>query len=159
MDGDFDKDEEELTGWRRDMAEYEDKIHLIKDDCTFFVHGKQVRFAKRSLGMLDNKNRIRIFLVWLITSKWFENMIISLILINSLFLGIKDYTDKENVTPINIFVESLEPFFMYIFLGESVAKILAMGFILGNKSYLRDAWNWLDFTVVVTSLLNELPSM
>lgn len=141
------------------MAEYENKIHLIKDDCTFFVHGKQVRFAKRSLGMLDNKNRIRIFLVWLITSKWFENMIISLILINSLFLGIKDYTDKENVTPINIFVESLEPFFMYIFLGESVAKILAMGFILGNKSYMSDAWNWLDFTVVVTSLLNELPSM
>lgn len=150
---------EELTGWRRELFEYEAKIALIKDDCTFLVHGKTVKFSKRSLGMLDNKNRIRICLVWLITNKWFENLIISLILINSLFLGIKDYTDKENVTPINVFVESVEPFFTYIFLCECCAKILAMGFMLGNKCYLSDAWNWLDFTVVVTSLLNELPSM
>lgn len=71
----------------------------------------------------------------------------------------KDYTDKENVTPINKFVEFLEPFFMYIFLGECVSKVLAMGLILGSKCYLRDAWNWLDFMVVVTSLLTELPSM
>ena len=34
-----------------------------------------------------------------------------------------------------------------------------MGFILGSNAYLSDAWNWLDFTVVVTSLLGELPSM
>jgi hypothetical protein len=141
------------------LADYEDRIALIKDDCTFFVHGKHVKFSKRSLGMLDNKNKIRIALVWLITSKWFENFIISLILINSLFLGMKDYTDKENVTPINKFVEFLEPFFMYIFLGECVSKVLAMGLILGSKCYLRDAWNWLDFMVVVTSLLTELPSM
>jgi hypothetical protein len=104
FEGEFDptkEDHEELTGWRKDLSDYEDRIQLIKDDCTFFVHGKHVKFSKRSLGMLDNKNRIRIVLVWLITSKWFENFIISLILINSLFLGIKDYTDKENVTPIN----------------------------------------------------------
>ena len=48
---------------------------------------------------------------------------------------------------------------MYVFLLECVAKILAMGFILGTKCYLRDAWNWLDFMVVVTSLLTELPTM
>ena len=109
--------------------------------------------------MLDNKNKIRIFLVWMVTSKWFENFITFLILLNSFFLGIKDYTDKENVTPVNAFVESLEPLFTYIFLLESMSKIMAMGFILGNKSYLNDAWNWLDFTVVVTSFLTELPSM
>jgi hypothetical protein len=33
-------DREQLTGWRRIMADYEDRIHLIKDDCTFIVHGK-----------------------------------------------------------------------------------------------------------------------
>jgi hypothetical protein len=82
-----------------------------------------------------------------------------LILLNSLFLGIKDYTDVDNLTPINQFVEGAEPFFIYIFLFECLAKIMAMGFILGNGSYLSDSWNWLDFIVVVTSLLNELPSM
>jgi hypothetical protein len=27
-------------------------------------------------------------------------------------------------------------------------KILARGFILDNNSFLRDAWNWLDFIVI-----------
>lgn len=98
-------------------------------------------------------------MVWLINHKWFENFIMALIFLNSMLLGIKDYTDYENVTPINSFIESCEPFFTYMFLIECVSKILAMGFILGNKCYLYDSWNWLDFTVVVTSLLEELPSM
>lgn len=97
--------------------------------------------------------------MWLVTAKWFEYLIIFLILLNALFLGIKDYTDVDNVTPINQFVESMEPYFSYLFLFECTSKILAMGFILGSRTYLSDAWNWLDFLVVVTSLLNELPSM
>lgn len=36
---------------------------------------------------------------------------------------------------------------------------MAQGFILGRNSYLSDSWNWLDFIVVVTSLLGEIPSM
>ena len=30
---------------------------------------------------------------------------------------------------------------------------------MGNNSYLSEAWNWLDFIVVVTSLLEQLPGM
>mmetsp|Transcript_15907 Transcript_15907/g.24533 ORF Transcript_15907/g.24533 Transcript_15907/m.24533 type:complete len:397 (+) Transcript_15907:1541-2731(+) len=138
---------------------YEESVALIKDESSFFVHGKFIRFSKNSLGIMDNKTKIRFFLVWLSTHKRFETMIISLILLNSLFLGIKDYTDEDNSTPINQFVESLEPFFTIIFLFECLIKVFAMGFIMGSNSYLSDAWNWLDFIVVVTSLLNELPSM
>mmetsp|Transcript_21577 Transcript_21577/g.48098 ORF Transcript_21577/g.48098 Transcript_21577/m.48098 type:complete len:126 (+) Transcript_21577:436-813(+) len=29
-----------------------------------------------------------------------------------------------------------------------------MGFIIDDGSYLRDTWNWLDFSVVVSSLLS-----
>lgn len=32
-----------------------------------------------------------------------------------------------------------------------------MGFINGKGTYLKDAWNWLDFIVVITSLLSILP--
>lgn len=38
-------------------------------------------------------------------------------------------------------------------------KIIAYGFVLVPGSYLRDPWNWLDFTVVLTSLLGILPQM
>lgn len=135
-------------------AIYEDSISRIKDEHSFYVHGKFVRFSKNSLGMLENKTKLRWTLAWLVTSKKFEQFIIFVIMVNSVFLGIKDYTDVNNVTPINQFVEKMEPVFMYIFLLECVSKILAMGWILGRNSYLDDAFNWLDFIVVVSSLLN-----
>lgn len=38
-------------------------------------------------------------------------------------------------------------------------KIIGMGFIFGEGAYLHDGWNWLDFIVVVTSLLGFVPEM
>jgi hypothetical protein len=84
--------------------------------------------------MLDNKNKIRIALVWLITWKWFDRFIITLIMINALFLGLKDYSGDPG--SIDIFIENAEPVFTFVFLAECVAKILAMGLFLGNKTYL-----------------------
>ena len=133
------------------MAMYEEHLHRVKDEYTFWVHNKYVRFSKNSLGILNNKTKLRYILVYVCTSKWFEYLIISMILLNSLFLGIKDYTDKDNVSDINQFVESIEPLFTYIFLMECTTKIMAQGWILGRNSYLSDSWNWLDFIVVVTS--------
>jgi hypothetical protein len=83
---------------------YEDAISRVKNDRQFYVHGKYVSFSKNSLAIFDNKTKIRFFLVWVVTSKWFERFIISLILFNSALLGIKDYTDENDVTKINRFV-------------------------------------------------------
>lgn len=127
--------------------------HHVKDERTFYVHGKYKRFGKNSLGVFSNKSKLRWSLVWLTQAPLFENFIVFLILLNSLFLGIKDYTDKENVTMRNRFIESMEPFFTYVFLGECVSKIVAQGWILGSNCYLTDAWNWLDFIVVVTAMM------
>ena len=33
--------------------------HIIRDDTTFIVDGKRYRFARDSLGMFSNKNKIR----------------------------------------------------------------------------------------------------
>jgi len=38
--------------------------------------------------------------------------------------------------------------FTAIYTAEGLTKILARGFILANFTFLRDAWNWLDFVVV-----------
>lgn len=37
-----------------------------------------------------------------------------------------------------------------------VLKILAQGFILHYNAYLRDSWNWLDFCVVVTGIMEMM---
>ena len=138
---------------------YDDAVSRVKNEQQFYVHGKFVSFSKNSLAIFDNKTKFRFFLVWIVTSKQFETFIISLILFNSALLGVKDYTDLNNETFINKFVEDIEPLFTYVFLFECSFKIMAMGFILGRNSYLSDGWNWLDFIVVVTSLLENVPAM
>ena len=44
-----------------------------------------------------------------------------------------------------------------IFTVELVLKVVAMGFVKHKNAYMRDPWNWLDFTVVVVGLLEFLP--
>ena len=61
------------------------------------------KFAKDSLGIFDNRQKFRYIVVWIITAKMFETLIISLILFNSFLLGIKDYTDVNDETAINQF--------------------------------------------------------
>lgn len=39
--------------------------------------------------------------------------------------------------------------FTGIYTFESLIKILATGFCLNEFTFLRDPWNWLDFTVIV----------
>lgn len=40
-----------------------------------------------------------------------------------------------------------------IFVFECVIKIIVLGFFIGEKTYLKDSWNILDFTIVLFSFL------
>jgi len=104
---------------------YTDSLQNVKDEKTFFVHGKIHRFSKLSLGLLDNKTKFRFFLVWLTTSAYFETFIILLISLNSIFLGIKDYTDVKNESARNDFVETSDIYFIVIFTFECISKVCA----------------------------------
>ena len=75
-------------------------------------------------------------------------------------LGMFQYAgvDPDKPAPwTNEMVTQSEPIYTALFTSEAVIKIIAMGFIKGEKAYLRDAWNWLDFIVVITGLLTSLP--
>ena len=129
---------------------------LIKDDVTFRVHGQAFVYSKNALGFLDNKGRFRITIVWIINWWVFDKLILFLIILNSLGLGAKNYVDTE--APINKFIESIDIYFTIAFCIECGLKILGMGFFMGKGAYLKDAWNWLDFIVVVSSLLEAYVS-
>jgi len=45
-----------------------------------------------------------------------------------------------------------------LFLVECLAKILALGFMVGPHTYLHDAWNYLDLAVVIVGVLDFFPS-
>ena len=47
-----------------------------------------------------------------------------------------------------LFMTACRQIFTGIYTVESAVKMLARGFIMAQFTYLRDAWNWLDFIVV-----------
>lgn len=116
-------------------------------------------YCHRSLNYFARDDPVRLTCIHTMESYWFGVFIITLIFINSLFLGLIDYTWDEasgRQKPLgNRLTEKSEIFFTVAFTIEMCVKVVAMGFILDENCYLRDAWNWLDFIVVVTALMQE----
>ena len=55
----------------------------------------------------------------------------------------------ESVAPLYFrYTSSTEVIFTAIYTYESAVKLLARGFFMDSFTYLRDAWNWLDISVI-----------
>ncbi|XP_052794035.1 sodium channel protein 1 brain-like isoform X3 [Mya arenaria] len=122
---------------------------LIKErDKTFCVVGPRFkreyiyRFsATPSFYVLRPWNPFRKFCVYIATSQYFDYFIILTILANCIFLAMPNEPASETAE--------------YVFLGvytlEMIIKLSARGFFINSYTYLRDAWNWLDFIVIVSA--------
>lgn len=141
----------------------EQKEKKKKRDGKFLVHGREVIYDRRSLFLLEAHYPVRKAIVWFIEWKWFDRFITTIILGNSVMLAMTDYNDRiygpTYFSKINSELEYVDNVFTGIFIFECVSKILGMGFVVHAKSYLRDAWNWLDFFVVCVSLVNFIPNV
>lgn len=94
--------------------------------------------------------------VWFKSWPMFDNFILIVIMINSVFMGAFDYEDREGKLLRNRFLDVGNQIFTVIFIIEFVIKIIAMGFVFHRNSYLRDPWNGLDFVVVCTGIFELL---
>jgi len=106
---------------------------------------------------LDNPFRKKLigFLEW----KWFDRFILVVIFINSCSLAAFDPLDTVEINPQSTKRDVLQMaslVFTAIFLAECVFKIIALG-LFGKGAYLDSGWNWLDFVIVLISLLDFMP--
>ena len=104
-------------------------------------------------------NPFRFAMISMTEWKRFDQFSIFLIVLNSVFLGLIDYTNKDAPTIGNLINFYSEPIFAVLFSIEAFIKIIAYGLVFDRKCYLRDPWNWLDFVVAVTAILNFFPNM
>ena len=85
----------------------------------------------------------------------FEYFIISCILISCIILSTQTPIDNPD-TPISTVLTIIDLLLTFIFLIEAILKILAFGWFWnhynGIKPYTMNAWNLLDFSVLVLSL-------
>lgn len=54
----------------------------------------------------------------------------------------------------NTVLEQIEYVFIIVFTAECVIKVIALGFLFHPGAYLRNAWNILDFIIVVIGLIS-----
>jgi hypothetical protein len=94
-------------------------------------------------------NPVRRACIQAVESRWFANTTMAFIILNSLSMGLADYSKVDPET-MELATEGsyrnqvnsgiLEPVFIAVFSIECVIKVIAMGFVWGKDSYLRDPW-------------------
>uniref|UniRef100_A0A8C1RMG5 Sodium channel protein n=1 Tax=Cyprinus carpio TaxID=7962 RepID=A0A8C1RMG5_CYPCA len=95
-------------------------------------------------GKMDN---VLIFLLLSLTGcTLFSLFIMFTILTNCCFMAMSEPAQ---------WAKYVEYTFTGIYTFESLIKILARGFCIGPFTFLRDPWNWLDFSVIVMAYVTE----
>ncbi|XP_061251950.1 sodium channel protein type 5 subunit alpha isoform X6 [Bos javanicus] len=117
---------------------------------TFIVlnKGKTIfRFsATNALHVLSPFHPIRRAAVKILVHSLFSMLIMCTILTNCVFMA------QHDPPPWTKYVEYT---FTAIYTFESLVKILARGFCLHAFTFLRDPWNWLDFSVIIMAYTTE----
>ena len=93
-------------------------------------------------------------------NKWFDRFITLCIILNSILIASKEYEENYDVnydSSWNKVLDKIDLVFSIIFIIESVIKIIGMGFIIHKNAYLRSGWNWIDFSIVLISIMSFLP--
>ncbi|KAJ9470438.1 Voltage-dependent calcium channel type D subunit alpha-1 [Diplonema papillatum] len=87
-----------------------------------------------------------------VLNPWFERGWLLVIILNCVTLSLEDPTDKDCVSTICKFTTNADYVFSLLFVFECAVKITGLGFFERHDSYLRDAWNILDFIIVLSGV-------
>ncbi|XP_026503300.1 sodium channel protein type 2 subunit alpha-like isoform X4 [Terrapene carolina triunguis] len=117
---------------------------------TFIVlnKGKTIfRFSATSaLYILTPVNPVRKIAIKILVHSLFSMLIMCTILTNCVFMTMSNPPE---------WTKNVEYTFTGIYTFESLIKILARGFCLEGFTFLRDPWNWLDFSVILMAYVTE----
>uniref|UniRef100_A0A8C2G6Z8 Sodium channel protein n=1 Tax=Cyprinus carpio TaxID=7962 RepID=A0A8C2G6Z8_CYPCA len=133
----------------------EDLDTYYSNQKTFIVlnRGKAIfRFnATPALYILSPFNPLRrISIKVLVIHAIFVFVIMCTILTNCTFMTLSNPPD---------WAKNVEYTFTGIYTFESLIKILARGFCVGKFTFLRDPWNWLDFSVILMAYVTEFVNL
>ncbi|XP_065269348.1 sodium channel protein type 2 subunit alpha-like isoform X12 [Emys orbicularis] len=125
-----------------------DPYYINKKTFIVLNRGKAIfRFnATPALYILSPFHPLRKAAIKILVHSLFSILIMCTILTNCVFMTLNNPPD---------WAKNVEYTFTGIYTFESLIKILARGFCIGHFTFLRDPWNWLDFTVITFAYLTE----
>ncbi|XP_075465303.1 sodium channel protein type 2 subunit alpha-like isoform X2 [Ascaphus truei] len=132
----------------------EDLDPFYSNKRTFIVlnRGKTIfRFSATSaLYILTPFNPLRKISIKILVHSLFSILIMFTILTNCVFMTMSNPPE---------WTKNVEYTFTGIYTFESLVKILARGFCLEGFTFLRDPWNWLDFSVISMAYVTEFVNL
>ncbi|XP_062900562.1 sodium channel, voltage gated, type V-like, alpha b isoform X3 [Mobula hypostoma] len=132
----------------------EDLDSFYSDKKTFIVlnKGKTIfRFsASPALYLLTPFHHVRRIAIKVLVHSMFNMFIMCTILTNCVFMTMSDPAP---------WTKNVEYTFTGIYTFESMIKILARGFCIDSFTFLRDPWNWLDFSVILMAYVTEFVNL
>ena len=119
------------------------------------VGQKEGQLGPSSLFLLSETNIIRRLTKFIIEWPPFEWTVLVTIIASCVVMALEEHLPSGDKTNLAIKLEVTESYFLGIFCVEMCLKIVALGFVLHPKSYLRNIWNIMDFVVVVTGSVHS----
>ncbi|EJW85992.1 voltage-dependent L-type calcium channel alpha-1 subunit isoform c [Wuchereria bancrofti] len=110
--------------------------------------------SERSLLCLTLSNPLRKACITIVEWRPFEWLILLMICANCIALAVYQPYPAQDSDTKNIILEQIEYLFIVVFTIECVLKVIALGFLFHPGAYLRNAWNILDFIIVVIGLVS-----
>jgi hypothetical protein len=95
-----------------------------------------------SFYLFSKENSTRIVAYKLMKHPMWEWTVLFLIMLSSLKLAIDTYSiELTEDTPFTLASKKVDKGFNYLFIVEMMVKLVSMGLIMDDGSYLQDAWN------------------
>ena len=105
-----------------------------------------------SLCIFSKKNLLRARLGKIAKHENFETFILAMIIFSTITLTLEHPLDNPEALKVRI-LSYIDIAVSTIFILEAIIKILTFGFLFnGRDSYLRSAWNIMDFVIVCCSV-------
>uniref|UniRef100_A0A671FJ88 Sodium channel protein n=1 Tax=Rhinolophus ferrumequinum TaxID=59479 RepID=A0A671FJ88_RHIFE len=129
-----------------------DPYYLTQKTFVVLNRGKTLfRFsATPALYILSPFNLIRRIAIKILIHSVFSMIIMCTILTNCVFMTFSNPPDWS---------KNVEYTFTGIYTFESLVKIIARGFCIDGFTFLRDPWNWLDFSVIMMAYITEFVNL
>ncbi|XP_054831319.1 sodium channel protein type 8 subunit alpha isoform X4 [Eublepharis macularius] len=125
-----------------------DPYYMTQKTFVVLNRGKTLfRFsATPALYILSPFNLLRRIAIKILIHSVFSMIIMCTILTNCVFMTFSNPPDWS---------KQVEYTFTGIYTFESLVKIIARGFCIDGFTFLRDPWNWLDFSVIMMAYVTE----
>ena len=142
---------EQVTEWLMNSKNSEKELKELKKQRR--ENEKQTILEGYSFGLFGRHNPLRVFCTNLITHKYFEYIVLLVIIASSVCLAI-DEPGVDTASSKALFLKIADYCFTVFFIVEMLVKMVARRAFGTRGSYFASGWNLLDFFIVFTSVIS-----